>query len=61
VKQYQGKYKIVGVLDPPRAGLPKNVVTALRTCKGLDDIIYVACNISAVMNNLLELTLPCTK
>ena len=49
---------IVGVLDPPRAGLHKNVVQALRNCKGLKNLIYVACSPSSVIDNLNFLTLP---
>ena len=50
--------KIIGILDPPRAGVHKDVITALRRCRGLDNIIYVACNPSSVQDNLLQLTLP---
>ena len=39
-----GCAKIVGIVDPPRSGLHRNVLTALRTCKGLDRIVYVSCN-----------------
>lgn len=31
---------------------------SLRTCKGLDRLVYVACNPPAVIENLLNLTLP---
>jgi len=61
IKPYAGNSKIVGVVDPPRAGLHKDVVTALRTCKGLDNLIYVACNPEGVVGNLLDLCLPATK
>ena len=30
----------------------------MRTCKGLDKLIYIACNPPAVIDNLLNLTLP---
>jgi tRNA/tmRNA/rRNA uracil-C5-methylase (TrmA/RlmC/RlmD family) len=50
----------VGILDPPRAGVGKDVITALRRCRGLDQIIYVACSPSSVQDNLLGLTLPTT-
>ena len=39
-----GKGKIVGIVDPPRSGLHRDVLKALRTCKGLDRLIYVSCN-----------------
>jgi len=36
--------KIIGIVDPPRSGLHGNVLKALRTCKGLDRLVYVSCN-----------------
>jgi len=36
--------KIIGIVDPPRSGLHQNVLKALRTCKGLDRLVYVSCN-----------------
>ncbi|KAL4485710.1 hypothetical protein ABPG72_010972 [Tetrahymena utriculariae] len=56
-----GQYKIIGVVDPPRPGLHANVVKAMRTCKGLDHLVYVACNPVAVTDNLLALCLPESK
>ena len=45
VKEYSSKgYQIVGIVDPPRSGLHKDVLKALRTCKGLDKLVYVSCN-----------------
>ena len=35
---------IVGIVDPPRSGLHKDVLKALRTCKGLNKLVYVSCN-----------------
>ena len=52
--------RIVAVLDPPRAGMGKDVITALRRCRGLDHVIYVACSPSSVQDNILGLTLPTT-
>ena len=52
--------KIVAVLYPPRAGFNKEVLLALRRCRGLDNIIYVACNAGAIQDNILQLTLPMT-
>ena len=56
-----GKYKIIGVVDPPRSGLHLNVIKALRTCKGLDELIYVACSPESIIDNLIELCLPANK
>jgi tRNA (uracil-5-)-methyltransferase len=36
--------KIVGIVDPPRSGLHRDVLKALRTCKGLNRLVYVSCN-----------------
>jgi tRNA (uracil-5-)-methyltransferase len=41
--------KIVGIVDPPRSGLHPNVLKALRTCKGLDRLVYVSCNAQSQM------------
>lgn len=50
----------MAILDPPRAGFNKDVLIALRRTRGLDNIIYVACNAGAIQDNLLQLTLPMT-
>jgi tRNA (uracil-5-)-methyltransferase len=56
---HRGK-KIIAILDPPRAGFNKDVLVTLRRTRGLDNIIYVACNAKAIQENLLQLTLPVT-
>lgn len=62
IKPYAGKNKIIGVVDPPRAGLHKDVIKALRTCKGLDTLIYVSCNPEgSAIDNIMNLCLPETK
>ena len=62
IKPYMGANKIIGVVDPPRAGLHKDVIKGLRTCKGLDKLIYVSCNPEGTMiENVLGLCLPETK
>lgn len=33
VKEYAGKANIIGIVDPPRGGLHKDVVKALRSCR----------------------------
>lgn len=56
VKEYSSKgLKIVGIVDPPRSGLHKDVLRALRTCKGLDRLVYVSCNPSSQMRDLKDL------
>lgn len=43
---------IVGIVDPPRSGLHKDVLRALRCCKGLDRLVYVSCNAVSQMRDL---------
>ena len=56
-KDVEGK-TICGVVDPPRTGLQKTVLSALRTTKGLDKLVYVSCNPKSMFKDLLELCLP---
>lgn len=39
-----GRTTFVGIVDPPRGGLHPSVTRAIRTCKGLDRLVYVSCN-----------------
>lgn len=55
-KIHEGK-RLVGVVDPPRNGLHPSVCGSLRTLKGLNKLVYIACNASAVQDNLLYLCL----
>jgi len=56
VMDYSSKgLKIVWIVDPPRSGLHKDVLKALRTCKGLDRIVYVSCNPASQMRDLQAL------
>ena len=55
------KYKIIGIVDPPRSGLSPRVMKLLRTFKGLDKLIYVSCNPNILIDNLRGLILPETK
>ncbi len=42
VKDYSdGSNEIVGIVDPPRAGLHPSVIKSLRTCRGLNKLVYV--------------------
>jgi tRNA (uracil-5-)-methyltransferase len=56
-KELQGE-NIFGVVDPPRSGLHKSILHALRTAKGLNHLVYVSCNPSTLFTNLLELCCP---
>lgn len=41
---HNNSQKIVGIVDPPRSGLHRDVLKCLRTCRGLDRLVYVSCN-----------------
>jgi tRNA (uracil-5-)-methyltransferase len=49
---------IVGIVDPPRAGLHKSILSTIRTTKGLDTLVYVSCNPRSLCADLLDLCLP---
>lgn len=55
------EFKIVGIIDPPRAGLHPDVVRSLRTCRGLDDLIFICCDIKQSKTNIIDLCLPQSK
>ncbi|KRX03341.1 hypothetical protein PPERSA_05699 [Pseudocohnilembus persalinus] len=59
-KQENPNTKIVAVVDPPRPGLHKNVVKTLRNCELIDNLVYVACSPSSIIDNLNYLCLPKT-
>ncbi len=50
--------KIVAIVDPPRSGLHPAVLKSMRTCIGLDKIVYVSCNAVSMADNLYHLTMP---
>jgi tRNA (uracil-5-)-methyltransferase len=62
VKEYsQQGSKIVGIVDPPRSGLHKDVLKALRTCRGLDRLVYVSCNPQSQMKDMQALCYEMSK
>lgn len=48
----QNPTKIVGIVDPPRSGLHRDVLKCLRTCKGMDRLVYVSCNAQSQVRDL---------
>jgi tRNA/tmRNA/rRNA uracil-C5-methylase (TrmA/RlmC/RlmD family) len=44
LQKSSGLKRIVCVVDPPRGGLHPAVIRALRTCRGLNRLVYVSCN-----------------
>jgi len=55
--QYENN-PIIAIVDPPRAGLHKDVLKKIRTCKGLDVVIYVSCNQKSLIKDALYLCQP---
>ena len=55
--QYDKK-PIIAIVDPPRGGLHKDVISKIRTCKGLDVLIYVSCNQQSLVRDALLLCKP---
>ena len=49
---------VVAVVDPPRAGLHKNVLRALRSETRLRRLVYVSCNPESMAANCAELCTP---
>jgi tRNA/tmRNA/rRNA uracil-C5-methylase (TrmA/RlmC/RlmD family) len=49
---------IVAIVDPPRAGLHKHVLSALRAAKGLRRLVYVSCNPESLAENAVVLCAP---
>eukprot|EP00347_Sterkiella_histriomuscorum_P007969 403346871 len=54
-------FEIIGIVDPPRSGLHKDVLKLLRTCKGLDRLVYVSCNPQTQMRDMQALCYEPTK
>eukprot|EP01006_Ploeotia_vitrea_P044465 TRINITY_DN66831_c7_g7_i1.p1 TRINITY_DN66831_c7_g7~~TRINITY_DN66831_c7_g7_i1.p1 ORF type:complete len:633 (-),score=317.92 TRINITY_DN66831_c7_g7_i1:501-2360(-) len=52
---------LVAIVDPPRNGLHKNVLKALRATKKLNRIVYVSCNPTTLGRDLDLLLRPKTK
>ena len=47
--------RIVAIVDPPRGGLHRDVLKGIRTCKGLDRLVYVSCNAGSLVDNMSHL------
>ncbi|XP_041347369.1 tRNA (uracil-5-)-methyltransferase homolog A-like [Gigantopelta aegis] len=46
---------VVAIVDPPRAGLHKSVIKALRSCSHLQRIVYASCSPKSVKPNFTDL------
>ncbi|EDO47401.1 predicted protein [Nematostella vectensis] len=51
----------IGIMDPPRAGVHKSVIDAIRKYDKLDKLIYVSCAPDHAIPNLLDLCRPTSK
>ena len=59
LEEHADRYdEIVAVCDPPRAGLHKSVLRALRGCGKIRRIVYVACNPASLANDVAALCKP---
>jgi tRNA (uracil-5-)-methyltransferase len=47
--------EVVGVLDPPRAGVHPSVIHAIRKCERLNRLVYISCNPDAASQNWIGL------
>ncbi|KAK6108207.1 Methyltransferase domain family protein [Brugia pahangi] len=52
---------IIGVIDPPRAGIHEKVVIGCRALTQLKKIAFVSCNPSLAMKNMVDLCRPTSK
>ncbi|KAK3263439.1 hypothetical protein CYMTET_27754, partial [Cymbomonas tetramitiformis] len=52
---------VVAIVDPPRAGLHKKVLNALRRNEHLNRLVYVSCNPATLVENALKLCTPIDK
>lgn len=52
---------IVGILDPPRAGLSTKVITSCRKLEKMRKLIYVSCDPRSALKNIVDLCRPESK
>jgi len=55
--QAQGQTAIA-IVDPPRQGLHRTVLSALRKCTLLRRLVYVSCNVQSLAENAVQLCSP---
>lgn len=55
------KVNVVGIVDPPRAGLNGNVVFGLRKCDNMKHLVYVSCDPTVASKNFINLGRPQSK
>ncbi|CAG8523359.1 4890_t:CDS:10 [Acaulospora morrowiae] len=52
---------VIAILDPPRAGVHKNVIKALRQCQAIDYLLYVSCDCNLATQNFIDLCKPLSR
>ncbi|VDM92413.1 unnamed protein product [Litomosoides sigmodontis] len=52
---------IIGVIDPPRAGVHEKVVIGCRALAQLKKIVFVSCSPSLAMKNMVDLCRPTSR
>ena len=50
--------QLLGVLDPPRAGLSDKVIRSCRMLERLRRLVYVSCDPKAALKNVVDLCRP---
>ncbi|KAJ1366821.1 hypothetical protein KIN20_027590 [Parelaphostrongylus tenuis] len=55
------KSNVVGILDPPRCGVHEKVVLGCRMMESLRRLVFVSCDPSAAMKNIIDLCRPTSK
>ncbi|CAD5224885.1 unnamed protein product [Bursaphelenchus okinawaensis] len=53
--------EVVGVLDPPRAGITTKVIISCRKLESLKKLVYVSCDPKAALKNVVDLCRPTSK
>jgi len=48
--------EVCAIVDPPRPGLHRDVLQALRDCKQLSRIVYISCNPDSLADDVVKLT-----
>ena len=55
VAQVAGAHRVVAILDPPRSGVPGDVIRTIRRCAAIHTLVYVACDAAKAGGNFLDL------
>eukprot|EP00747_Dinoflagellata_sp_TGD_P094774 gnl/TRDRNA2_/TRDRNA2_166238_c0_seq2.p1 gnl/TRDRNA2_/TRDRNA2_166238_c0~~gnl/TRDRNA2_/TRDRNA2_166238_c0_seq2.p1 ORF type:complete len:339 (+),score=51.17 gnl/TRDRNA2_/TRDRNA2_166238_c0_seq2:72-1019(+) len=56
--ELSAEHDVCAIVDPPRAGLHKRVLEAIRKCKNLSRMVYVSCNPDTLAEDVVRLTAP---